>query len=759
MKRYTLAKACLCILLLTGLFTWLRILYAGTAGGRTDQGISLDDPLTAVGKVDAIEKKNDPYGQQQYILSLTSVTFCNGDFQKTEHDIEHDIKIEKAAGILCYLQSSQQLPRLGEWIRVTGQASYFKQRRNPGEFDAAFYYHTKGLEFQLRDAVLDKRSGTYDHLRQWLFERREQLGECLTQICGEDAGIMQSLLLGDKALLSGEIKSLYQKGGISHILAISGLHISFLGAGLYKLLKKLRLPLPAAAVCSGCLLLAYAVMTGLSPSACRAACMFLFCLTADVLRRSYERKTALAFAALLQVLQEPLVLCQSGFWLSYGAVFGLEMLSPVLCSLWEHRLCGLFAGSISVSLITLPVLLLSYYEFPVYSFLLNLAVIPLMSAVMGLGILSLLAGLLYLPVGRLLFYPVHLILCFFEAICRLSMRLPGSQWIVGKPTLWRIFLYVCLLLLFLLLARYMTRTSALLTLLGAVWILTGSVCLQASVTVLDVGQGDGIVIRSKSGRSVMIDGGSSSKRALAEYTLLPYLKSQGISCLEAVFLTHMDADHISGVKELLEALEKGEGEIQIRVLVLPQLETVEEAYLEMVRLAQRSGIRVYTMKKGDQLQLAELHFMCLHPAQQASYADRNAASLVLCLQMEGFHALFMGDLDGEAERSFAAGMNALPEGIDLLKAGHHGSAQSCSGELLEKLKPEYTVISCGENNRYGHPAAEALERLEAAESSVLLTKECGAVRAEISKTLLSRFFGGAEKLVLTVESKERYVLK
>lgn len=763
MKRYTLAKACLCILLLTGFFTWLRIL-PEAAGERTYQGISFEHPLTAVGKVEAIEEKKNNYGQQQYILSLTSVTFCNGDFQNHKENKENKENKEKqtgivcahAKGVLCYLQNEQKLPQLGEWALVSGNAEHFKQRRNPGGFDAGFYYRTKGYDFLLRDAVLLKKAAGGGGIRQWLSARRKQLGDCLEQVCGRDAGLMQSLLLGDKTLLSGEIKKLYQRGGISHILAISGLHISFLGAGFYKLLKKLRLPIPIAAAASGCILVLYTVMTGLSPSARRAALMFLFCLMADVLRRSYERRTALAFAALVQVLQEPLSLGQSSFWLSYGAVFGLEMLSPPLCSLWENRLCRAFAGSLSVSLITLPVLLLSYYEFPVYSFLLNLAVIPLMSIVMGMGILSLLAGMLYLPAGRLLFYPVHLILCLFEALCRFSIWLPGDQWIIGKPSLWRILLYVSLLILFLLLTHYMTRTAALLILLGAVWILTGRTVLQGSVTILDVGQGDGIVIQGKDGSTVMIDGGSSSERALAEYTLLPYLRSQGIARIGYVFLTHMDSDHISGIKEMLEALEKGEGEIQIDALVLPKLDTADETYLDMVRLAQRSGIRVYTMQKGDRLWVSEMCFLCLNPSKETVYMDRNEASLVLYLQMEDHNALFMGDLDGEAERRFATDLNIWKDGVSLLKAGHHGSAAACSQELLEKVKPECTVISCGENNRYGHPAAETLERLEAAESRIFLTKECGAVRVEMKSPL---FGAGTEKLAVTVESKERYVLK
>lgn len=747
MKRYTLCKICLCMLLLIGGKVGLWALSDFSQKG-SDKAPVPEGALLVMGRVSGIEERQNSYIQKQYVISLKSVTFCNGDFQ--DQNIIEQGKWQdgygKAKGALCYLKKDSFLPCMGEWIVLQGKAEPFSSARNPGEFDAAFYYRTKELEFLVKEAELLQRDGQWDVISQRLFLWRLYLGEKLDQICDEDAGIMQSLLLGNKALLSGEIKDLYQRGGISHILAISGLHISFFGAGLYRLLKKLYFPVPAAVLLSGSLLLAYGIMTGLSPSACRAVMMFLFCLAADLLRRSYERRTALAFSAVVLILQNPLLLCQSGFWLSYGAVFGLEMLTPILNSLWENKVCRLLAGSVSVSLITLPVLLLSYYEFPVYSFLLNLAVIPLMSVVMAMGSMALLAGLCWLPLGRLLFYPVHVILYFFQTACRLSMKLPGNQWIVGKPEPWRIYLYVLLLLLFLALARYMTKTNAVVILLGAVWILTGMVTLKGSVTVLDVGQGDGIVIRSRNGTALMIDGGSSSEKELGEYTLIPYLKSQGIKKLPYVFLTHMDTDHIGGIRELLEKKLTGWEEIEIGALVLPRLMQPDEEYWQMVRLAERAGVSVWTMEKGDVFRLEEICLVCMHPQRQL-YQDRNEASLVLELQMDSIRGLFMGDLDGGAEKAFAEAYPKKQAELTLLKVGHHGSSASCSWELLEKVKPRYAVISCGADNSYGHPAAETLERLLHTGCTVLTTKEYGAVTLK------------AEKLMVTVESRERYVIK
>ena len=771
MKRYTLCKLSLCVLFLTGMIIWLWYLpeiFGNEEEKFSGGAVCLEEPVFAEGTVSGIEEKETWYHQKQYVISLKAVTFCNGNFQKQKNQIENRASGQgRAEGILCYLKAGEALsgeafseeasewencPRYGERIVVWGEAEQFEKSRNPGCFDAALYYQTKGIEFCLKNAELIRRDGKCQEASQKFYELRCYLGRILEQVCGEDAGVMKSLLLGDKTLLSRETKGLYQNGGISHILAISGLHISFLGAGIYRFLKKLWVPGRVAAVIAAGLLLTYVVMAGATPSACRAAMMFLFCLLADMLRRSYERKTALACAALIQIIQSPMTLCQSGFWLSYGAVLGLAVVAPVLEGLWKGKAGRLFAGGISVFLTTFPVLLLSYYEFPIYSFFLNLAVIPLMGLVMAFGVAALLAGIFWLPLGRLFFFPVHILLWCFEAGCRITMKLPGSQWIVGKPEVWQICLYACLVLLFVLLEEHMAKATTLLFLLGSLWILTGNICWKDSVTILDVGQGDGIVIQSREGATIMIDGGSSSESSLAEYTLIPYLKSQGISTLDYVFLSHVDEDHINGIETLLGMNAGVEGlgpEIKIGTLILPKLSGADETYMEMARLAVRAGTKVCTMETGDELTVKNMTFSCLHPKGGDVYEDRNEASMVLFLRIRNrdFTALFMGDLDGEAERKFAEQEHAWEleaqsleqqsaekrEKVTLLKVGHHGAKTSSSEQLLARYRPKFAVISCGENNHYGHPAAETLERLKNAGSEVLTTPESGAITVEIGK--------------------------
>lgn len=726
MRRYLLCKCCVCVLVF--LFLLLCMGYPYREKVR-------DGCLIVSGVVEQIEERADGSGQNQIILSLHSVSFCNGSFPKENKIAADTAKVRHADGVLCYMAPGQQIPVYGERVVIRGQAENFRSRRNPGGFDADAYYGSLGLAFCVQKAELIRRGYNGSHIRQGLHLARQYMLGILDRVCGTDCGVMRAVLLGDKSCLPTDIKSRYQRGGISHILAISGLHISFLGMGLYRILRRMFLPAVAAGSLAGGVLVSYLVMTNASPSARRAGTMFLLFLLADMTGRSCDRLTSLSVSAVILAAGNPLLLKQSGFLLSHGAILGLELLYPRLCRLWSGHLYKPFLGGLSVSFLTLPVLLAAFYEFPVYSLFWNLLVIPLMGVVMAMGAGALLAGMVFVPLGKLFFYPVHGILWLFQEGCGLLEKLPGNLWRTGAPAWGQILMYYGLLLLFVCMGKYMTKTLAVIVLAGALWVLTVPVRIGDTITMLDVGQGDAALIQSGDGTVMLIDGGSTSEKKLAEYTLLPCLKSQGIETLSYVFLTHMDADHINGVETLIRT---GEAErITIETLVLPALAEPDTAYCEMISLAQTAGIRVCTMGAGDRMQAGGFSMICMHPQKGTRYADRNAASLVLYLRKGAFSALFTGDPDGEAERESAeramgtAGRAArMP--VTLLKAGHHGSAASCGEMFLSLWRPSVTVISCGEKNRYGHPDAGTLKRLREAGSTVYLTKDSGAVQMRIA---------------------------
>lgn len=234
-----------------------------------------------------------------------------------------------------------------------------------------------------------------------------------------------------------------------------------------------------------------------------------------------------------------------------------------------------------------------------------------------------------------------------------------------------------------------------------------------------------MVIQTPAGGCVMIDGGSSSKKNLGRYQLEPYLKNQGISYIDAVFVTHTDHDHISAVQQLFE--DGGDGLTSIRAgyLVLPDWADPPESWKDLAETAERSGTKVVTSGRGDTFTVKDAAFDILAPNKNTVAEDINEASLVIGLHYGEFDAVFTGDIGKETEERMVE--DQLLSDVELLKTAHHGSRYSSSREFLQAVQAEIAVISCSYRNVYGHPAPETIERLEEAGCQIEYTMKSGAV--------------------------------
>ena len=456
----------------------MRIL-AGVGTGE-DTGLPPDgSPVKITGRIDT-------RSSEEIILKSISIIQNDQEYSysgKLQCELENMKTAMITAGAVT---EEEKTLKIGQQIALEGTFVLFSTATNPGEFDAQAYYAAKGIGGRVRKAQILAAGEKYSFLREKLYGFRQVLHDRLAEVFpAKEASVMQTLLLGEKEELDAEVKALYQKNGIAHILSISGLHITLLGMGVYRLLKRLGLPVRAAAVGGAMLLLIYGVMVGMSVSASRAIGMYLLQMLGIFVGRTYDMLTGLGLMALLLVLQEPERLCDVSFLMSFGAVLGICILTPVLSgdgrerdadeelevkgiSAWLRTVAdifgdsayernkyregwrkvayegiqrmvstvkGGFAASVGVILFTLPVQLWFFYEIPVYSVLLNLLVLPFMSVVVAGGILSLIPGL------GLVGTVDCLILWWYEWVCGRFEELPGAIWCVGRPEVWQIICY------------------------------------------------------------------------------------------------------------------------------------------------------------------------------------------------------------------------------------------------------------------------------------------------------------------------------
>lgn len=361
---------------------------------------------------------------------------------------DNDEQIIKESKILVYIDKTDQETEkilIGNQMVVKGEISFWDTATNPGNFDQKFYYQKQGIAACVWSEKVEITNTGHCIVKEWLFQVRKKWKELLNEHMGENyGGSMCAILLGEKTQLDAETKVLYQKSGIGHILAISGLHMSFIGVGFYKLLRKTG----AGFACSGLVgvvfLTLYTIMIGSGVSSIRAWIMFCIRIGADISGRVYDLPTSLSVAAAGIVIWQPLYLYDAGFLLSFGAILGIAAVEPILRF---YKIVPKFlSGGVAIQIVTLPVVLYFYFEIPLYSQILNLMIIPLMSVVLGAGIVGSLLCLAWPAAGGLILKCCMWILWLYEKLCEISMTFPAARIVTGQPVMGQIIGYYSIVL-------------------------------------------------------------------------------------------------------------------------------------------------------------------------------------------------------------------------------------------------------------------------------------------------------------------------
>jgi len=636
------------------------------------------------------------------------------------------------------VEMENDIVSIGKVLVLEGNVKNFQQARNEGNFDEKSFYQSQKIDFKLKNTVIKEECGKADSFRELMYQLRQRLKRIYSLCMSvENSGVITMMTLGDKSLMDSEIKELYQRVGISHVLAISGLHISVIGMSLYNLLRKICGSFVISGVLAGGFMYAYGAMTGFSPSSTRAVIMFFMMLLAQALGRTYDSLSALSLSMICLLWENPFLLGYAGFLFSYGAVLGVVLVGNIVTKAFEekHAIRDGILVAFSIQMVTVPLTAYFYYEVPVYGMLVNFLVLPLMSALLFMGLAGGFIGLLWLDGARLILIPCQLILLFYQKLSALVQSLPSAVYITGQPLLWRMIVFYSALTIVIYMIWKRRKASIYIPVGVALLVFVLHLPkVGMEVSVLDVGQGDGIYLRTSSGQDIFIDGGSSNVSKVGMYRILPFLKCNGVREVDYWFVSHADADHISGLKEILE-----EG-YSVNNLVFAEAVVRDESYDELVALAAEVGTKVLYMGYLDCLHLEDAKLTCVFPYDDFVTDDKNAASLVLYYQEGEFNGLFTGDIGTDEEKWIAKHCDEWLDkrsgevyGIDFYKVAHHGSKYSNGKLILESLQPKDTVVSAGINNWYGHPHADTLERLENAGCEVWNTAECGQVTLECEK--------------------------
>lgn len=612
-------------------------------------------------------------------------------------------------------------------------------RLAPSDFlrgEAVDYYQAKGIHligYAQESLVLSGRPST-PPLRYFPQYATQMLKSIIAQIFPQDvSGFMTALITGDKrALPTGEYAA-FQRSGISHIIAVSGLHISFLSGLLAIILGRHSRPATFIGIA---FMFFFAAVAGNTPSALRAAFMSSLLLLAPLVGREPDKPTTLSVTLFLLLLPCPYAAASLSLQLSFAAVAGIYLVTGNLAAHWlkfipkwdkpfgkpmrkaaAFLICNL-SVTVGALLFTLPLSSLRFRYISLVGPLTNLLVLWAVSGAFLGGLIAAILGLSPLPIGPLLAqftaWPARWILLISRTIARLPYA--AFPLFTGCLLFWFVSAYAILLLW--LVGRKSVRpvipvTILSLTLCAALVasvrpVLTGTL----TVAALDVGQGSSTLLYSK-GHTVLIDCGGNGGDDPGD-TAADYIQSLGTSRLDALILTHFHSDHACGVPQLLSRIE-------VSQLILPDITQEDELRQEILSLAEALNCKVSFLSEDSSLPLGNAGLMIYAPLGDGGSNEEGLS--VLC-SADGFDLLITGDMNSVVERRLVKYKN-LPD-IELLVVGHHGSKNSTSEELLLATAPELAVISSGYNS-YRHPSTEVLERLGAAGCDIYLTSSMGTV--------------------------------
>ena len=608
-------------------------------------------------------------------------------------------------------EAFQALTDLHE-IGLEGKLSEPDGQRNFGGFDYQAYLKTQGIYQTLtikRIQSLQKVS-SWDIGENLSSLRRKTVVWIKTHFPDPMRNYMTGLLLGHLDTDFEEMNELYSSLGIIHLFALSGMQVGFFMDGFKKLLLRLGLTQEKLKWLTYPFSLIYAGLTGFSASVIRSLLQKLLA------QHGVKGLDNFALTVLVLFIVMPNFFLTAGGVLSCAYAFILTMTSKE-----GEGLKAVARESLVISLGILPILSFYFAEFQpwsilltfVFSFLFDLVFLPLLSILFALSFLH--------PVIQLNF-----IFEWLEGMIRFVSQVASRPLVFGQPNAWILILLLISLALVYDLRKNIKRLAVLSLLITGLFFLTKHP-LENEITMLDVGQGESIFLRDVTGKIILIDVGGkaeSSKKiekwqektttSNAQRTLIPYLKSRGVSKIDQLILTNTDKEYVGDLLEVTKAFHVGE--ILVSKGSLKQKQFVAEL--------QATQTKVRSITAGENLSIFGSQLEVLSPRKigDGGYED----SLVLYGKLLDKYFLFTGNLEEKGEKELLKHYPDLK--VDVLKAGQHGSKKSSSSDFLEKLKPEFTLISVGKNNRAKLPHQETLTRLETINSKVYRTDQHGAIR-------------------------------
>ena len=690
---------------------------------------------------------SDPINKQyknQYILKVEKIN-KNKSYKNT--NLQLNVKKEK-----------EQL-NYGDKIIVKGNFEEASNARNEGGFDYKQYLKSKNIygiiTVDKKDINFIKKNNV-DVINLLANKVSNSMKIKIEQnLSNETSQLLSGILIGNKSNLQKEIQEDFKNSSLSHVLAISGMHVSYVMLGITFAISKIKFSKKVSKIITILILLFFIILTGKTASVTRACFMSSYIILASMLHKKAHVLTSISISLLIILIINPYFILDIGLQLSYGGTIGIVLIYPILKKhknkkedksrkvkkiiyKIKDKIIDTILITISANLIIFPIVLFHYNTMSFTFIISNLLISPIIGIIIILGFISVFVSYIISPISKIMFFVLQMFLNLLIQIAHFCAELPLSKVYFPTPKIYVIILYYLFLTYIILvknkiIAAKKINKKIFISFMIIVIILNlilNFIPKTFTISFIDVGQGDSMLVSTPKGKNILIDGGGSRDEAafdVGRQTLIPYLLNKGITKLDYILISHFDSDHVGGILSVLEELKVE------KVIICKQEEN--ENYKKFKEIIKNKKIKVYIVKKGDKLKIEEnISLNILWPKDERIKENAiNNNSIVAKLNYQNFSILLTGDIEKVAENEILKEYkNSNILNANILKVAHHGSKSSSITEFLEKVKPQIALIGVGEKNTFGHPNDGVLKRLENLNTKIYRTDEKGEITIKIN---------------------------
>ncbi len=687
--------------------------------------------IISIGYVSILENKYSKISDMPIKEMVTIIS----DIQEKEYKKVCTAKIVRNnKKILINIKMSQDIPSIkyGDSLYIEGEFKQPEEARNYKGYNYKQYLKTKkiiGTVELEKVKILKSSNGSFIHNIQKYI--RDTINGTLTD---EEGNLLLAILLGDKDKLSEDIQESFKTSNLSHMLAVSGAHVSYIILGLTYVLQNSIIGKKNGKIVCIIFLLAFMAITNFTPSVTRACIMAILTLFSSIIYRKSDVYTNISVVALITLIFNPYSLLDLGFQLSYGGTIGIIIFikriqekksnSKVINYIKQMALVSIYAN-----IIIIPIMM---YHFNTVSFtfiISNIMASPILGIIVITGFLFIIASITVKPLTRLIAIFIKPILSILIKISQICSKLPFSNILVVTPYMFNVISYYAIIL-YCIKSKKNNKCKIIICLLIVLILINFIIYIfpqKLRIFFIDVGQGDSTLIITPDKKTVLIDGGGSDSFDVGKKVLLPYLLDRRILKIDYVLISHFDTDHCGGILTIME-------KVKVKNIIISEQAEHSENYERFKKLMIHKKIRLIEVKKGDKIKIGRYsEFKILFPTSRLlSENPLNNNSIVAQFNYNNFKMLFTGDIEKLAEQQILKAEKAEIR-ADILKVAHHGSKTSSIPEFIKAVKPKIALIGVGKNNTFGHPNQQTIKNLENIKCRIYRTDLQGEIIIKIDQ--------------------------